>query len=204
VSPRDGRAVPRAERADDRTTRGRGPQALTIRGTRATPGWICDTRAVASAIVVCTDGSDLAERAAAEGVAILQPTDKVLVAMVIEDVDPTLAYDGSGHAGPTMTGQQLEELRAAEHDRARAAVDALVAALPSDNVASRIVEGRAGPALCDLAREVQARAIVLGSRGRGGIKRALLGSVSDYVVRNAPCPVVVVGLSSTPDETAEA
>lgn len=34
-------------------------------------------------------------------------------------------------------------------------------------------------------------AIVIGTRGRGGIKRALLGSVSDYVVRNAPCPVVV-------------
>jgi nucleotide-binding universal stress UspA family protein len=35
----------------------------------------------------------------------------------------------------------------------------------------------------------------MGSRGRGGIKRALLGSVSDYVVRNARCPVVVTGPS---------
>jgi nucleotide-binding universal stress UspA family protein len=174
-----------------------------IRDTRARSRWICDTRAVASAIVVCTDGSDLAQRAAIEGVAILQPADKVLVAMVIEDLDPTLAYDGSGHAGPTMTGQQLEELRVAEHDRARAAVDALVAALPSENVASRIVEGRAGPALCDLAREVQARALVLGSRGRGGIKRALLGSVSDHVVRNAPCPVVVVGSAGISDDPAD-
>jgi nucleotide-binding universal stress UspA family protein len=34
---------------------------------------------------------------------------------------------------------------------------------------------------------------VIGTRGRGDIKRALLGSVSDYLVRNAPCPVVVVG-----------
>jgi nucleotide-binding universal stress UspA family protein len=158
---------------------------------------------VASAIVVCTDGSDLAQRAATEGVAILQPADKVLVAMVIEDLDPTLAYDGSGHAGPTMTGQQLEELRVAEHDRARAAVDALVAALSSENVAGRIVEGRAGPALCDLAREVGARALVLGSRGRGGIKRALLGSVSDYVVRNAPCPVVVIGPSGISDDGSQ-
>jgi nucleotide-binding universal stress UspA family protein len=31
----------------------------------------------------------------------------------------------------------------------------------------------------------------MGSRGRGGIKRALLGSVSDYVVRNAHCSVVI-------------
>jgi len=31
----------------------------------------------------------------------------------------------------------------------------------------------------------------MGSRGRGGVKRALLGSVSDYVTRNAPCSVVI-------------
>ena len=36
-------------------------------------------------------------------------------------------------------------------------------------------------------------AIVRGSRGRGGLRRAVLGSVSDHVVRNAPCPVVVTG-----------
>ena len=30
----------------------------------------------------------------------------------------------------------------------------------------------------------------LGTSGRSGLKRAVLGSVSDYVVRNAPCPVV--------------
>jgi nucleotide-binding universal stress UspA family protein len=45
--------------------------------------------------------------------------------------------------------------------------------------------------VCELAQEVHAEAIVVGSRGRGGIKRAFLGSVSDYVVRNAPCSVVV-------------
>jgi nucleotide-binding universal stress UspA family protein len=159
---------------------------------------------MASAIVVCTDGSELAQRAATEGIAILQPADSVVVATVVEDADPALAYDGSGHAGPTMTEQQFEELRATEHDRARSAIDALVAALPSGNVASRIVEGRAGPALCDLAREVQARALVVGSRGRGGVKRALLGSVSDYVVRNAPCPVVVIGTAGLSDDTANA
>jgi nucleotide-binding universal stress UspA family protein len=35
--------------------------------------------------------------------------------------------------------------------------------------------------------------MVVGTRGRGGLRRAVLGSVSDHVVRNAPCPVVVVG-----------
>ena len=47
------------------------------------------------------------------------------------------------------------------------------------------------PGAGKIARDESATAIVIGSRGRGGIKKALLGSVSDYVVRNAPCPVVV-------------
>lgn len=34
--------------------------------------------------------------------------------------------------------------------------------------------------------------IVMGSRGLGGVKRALMGSVSDSVVRHAPCPVMVI------------
>ena len=34
--------------------------------------------------------------------------------------------------------------------------------------------------------------IVVGSRGTGRLKRALLGSVSEHLVRNAPCPVLVV------------
>jgi len=43
----------------------------------------------------------------------------------------------------------------------------------------------------DLAHEALRDGLaVLGTRGRGGLRRAVLGSVSDHVVRNAPCPVV--------------
>ena len=53
------------------------------------------------------------------------------------------------------------------------------------------MRGDPGRALCELATQLPARGIVMGTRGRGAIKRALLGSVSDYVVRNAPCPVII-------------
>src|SRR5215217_7036732 len=43
-----------------------------------------------------------------------------------------------------------------------------------------------------LAQEIEAGLIVMGSRGRGGVRRALMGSVSDSVVRHAHCPVLVV------------
>jgi nucleotide-binding universal stress UspA family protein len=40
---------------------------------------------------------------------------------------------------------------------------------------------------------------VLGSRGLGGLKRALMGSVSDSVLRHVHCPVLVVRKEEEPD-----
>jgi nucleotide-binding universal stress UspA family protein len=48
------------------------------------------------------------------------------------------------------------------------------------------------PGIVGLAEELGAGLIVMGSRGLGRIRRALMGSVSDSVVRHAHCPVMVV------------
>ena len=144
-------------------------------------------------VVLGTDGSELASHALAAGRSVLQPIDRAIVVTVIEDLDPMLATDAGGHAGPTLSPAELasvqEEARSDGEDRVRAAADAL----GIDNVETRVLEGRPGPALCSFADEIAADAIVLGTRGRGRIKRALLGSVADYVVRNAGCPVLVTG-----------
>ena len=144
-------------------------------------------------ILVCIDGSEGAARAARAGVGVLRPADTVLVVTVVEGTDPTLAYDGTGHAGPTMTDTQFDAFRQEELRNAQVIVDETIKQLGLENQLGRVIEGTAGPELCALARAEQASAIVIGSRGRGRLKRALLGSVSDYVVRSAPCPVVVVG-----------
>ena len=47
-------------------------------------------------------------------------------------------------------------------------------------------------AICDVAREEAAEYIVIGTHGRGGIARFMLGSVADRVIRAAPCPVLAV------------
>jgi nucleotide-binding universal stress UspA family protein len=52
--------------------------------------------------------------------------------------------------------------------------------------------GRAASEIVDVAEEIEAGLIVMGSTGQGGIRRALLGSVSESVVKHAHCPVLVV------------
>ncbi len=52
--------------------------------------------------------------------------------------------------------------------------------------------GRPDKEIVALANELNAGLIAMGSRGMSGIRRALMGSVSDSVVRHAHCPVLVV------------
>ena len=53
--------------------------------------------------------------------------------------------------------------------------------------------GDAGHEICQLAESLPAGVVVLGTHGRSGIKRAIMGSTSDHVVRHCPCPVLVQG-----------
>jgi nucleotide-binding universal stress UspA family protein len=57
---------------------------------------------------------------------------------------------------------------------------------------SYLASGRADEEVVELAEEVGAGMVVVGSRGMGGVRRALMGSVSESVVRHAHCPVLVV------------
>ena len=52
--------------------------------------------------------------------------------------------------------------------------------------------GEAGSLLCEVAQDWGADLIVVGRRGRTGLVEALLGSVSNHVVHNAPCSVLVI------------
>jgi nucleotide-binding universal stress UspA family protein len=56
----------------------------------------------------------------------------------------------------------------------------------------RLEEGEPVPVILMVAKEIAADVIVLGTHGRTGLGRFLMGSVAEQVVRKAPCPVLTV------------
>jgi nucleotide-binding universal stress UspA family protein len=154
-------------------------------------------------LVVGTDGSALAIQAAVAGIGLVRDADRIMIVTIADTVDPSLAEDATGHAASTMTPDEVEEQHREARGQGQAAVAATKEALETQGpsttarVETFVVEGgEPGPALCTFAADVSATAMIVGSRGRGGIRRALLGSVSDYVARNAPCSVVMTRSST--------
>ena len=68
---------------------------------------------------------------------------------------------------------------------------------PDVEVRPRVVQGRAGQVLVDAAEG--ADLLVVGCRGHGGLAEALLGSVGQYCVHHASCPVVIMRGSRSTD-----
>ena len=90
-----------------------------------------------------------------------------------------------------MSVKEFNDQVAEAHEAAQRAIEEAQNELSLVGAEVRIVPGKPAEAICHLASELSAEAVVVGSRGRGGLKRLFLGSVSDHVVRNAPCSVVV-------------
>ncbi|WP_406337116.1 universal stress protein [Streptomyces sp. NBC_00649] len=87
-----------------------------------------------------------------------------------------------------------------EGEAERGLVDEVRAVLSEDGgslVRERLVRGNAAEVLVDAAQG--AEMLVVGSRGHGSFRRALLGSVSQQVAHHAPCPVTII----RPDMPAE-
>ena len=141
-------------------------------------------------VLVCTDGSDLSLAAISAGLGLIGDDAPIVVAMVL-DGPHAFAMTGSGHAGPTMDEDEFNRQTADAVAYTESAMAQTAEAVGRPDAECRTLDGEPGQAICNLAGEISARAIVMGTRGRSGLKRAVLGSVSDYVVRNAPCTVVV-------------
>jgi nucleotide-binding universal stress UspA family protein len=82
---------------------------------------------------------------------------------------------------------QLEKIR----DQLRDFVDTHFAAVETE---SRVTEGDVAESIADVAAELSAAYLVVGTRGRSSLARLILGDTTHSILQHAPCPVVVVPL----------
>ena len=109
--------------------------------------------------------------------------------VVVSVIDPIIVgHDGSG--GASRPGVRWDEIR----DDRQAAAQRLVTRGREAGIASAFLvwTGDPGESIVAAAEAEAADLVIVGSHGRGRLGRLLLGSVSDYVARHAPCPVLVV------------
>lgn len=146
-------------------------------------------------VVLAIDGSEEASRAAEAAMEVCEKTGSELhVVHVGEDFYLTAVTDLDMVAS-TWVAQEYPESEANFEQIAQKVLDAEVEKVEAAGgtvAQAHLRMGRADAEIVDLAEEIEAGLVVLGSRGLGGLERALMGSVSYSVVRHAHCPVLVV------------
>jgi nucleotide-binding universal stress UspA family protein len=138
-------------------------------------------------ILLATDGSEEAGLASTTAADLAKSTDSELDVIYVLNVEPwrfppsaqgnyPQHYEDLREEGRKLRDEQVEKIEASGGSVA--------------NV--HMAVGRPADEIVAYAQNQGVGLIVMGSRGREGIRRALMGSVSDAVVRHAHCPVMVV------------
>lgn len=140
-------------------------------------------------ILIATDGSPAATRALEDAIAL---TDQFGSSLVVLSV----AQNPMAHTvDPEVPSQAYHRIEKALEEAAQGVVDDAVALARSHGIEVRGVTHRAQRAqagILKVAAEEDADLIVVGTHGRSGVKRFLLGSVAEGVVRSSPIPVLTV------------
>jgi nucleotide-binding universal stress UspA family protein len=132
-------------------------------------------------VLLATDGSKDATLAAQAAADVCEGTGAELHVMHVWHSVPTARLKAFMRAELKRLGGELLEKGVEEAQRAGASV-----------AEAHLVEGRAPDEILDLAQEIEAGLIVIGSRGLGPVARVVMGSVSEAVVHHARCPVLVL------------
>ena len=135
-------------------------------------------------ILVGYDGSENAKRALDYGIKAAQANDARLTVMsVVTDVSGLVAYAGT-------TPADLEE---EAHEEVGAELAAAVAAMPPGLAVTTVIQhGRSGPRLAGYAASHDVDLVIVGNRGRGTLRSALLGSVTEHLIHAQVAPVLVI------------
>lgn len=140
-------------------------------------------------ILLATDGSKDAELALTTAVDIAKSTGSELHVVTVGRGAPDPAY--LVHEAYSSYEEILEEHRREAQEILEKQVRK-IEELGGQVAEAHLEMGPRDEEILRVSEEIGAGLIVMGSRGLGGIRRALMGSVSDSVVRHAHCPVLIV------------
>jgi nucleotide-binding universal stress UspA family protein len=132
-------------------------------------------------ILLATDDSGDAELAATTAVSLAKSTGSELHVVHVWRPVPSVHFDA-------LIRQEMEREAQEILDEQVKKIEGLGATVAQ----AHLREGSTYEEIVAFAEEIEAGLIAVGSRGRGRIRRLLMGSISDALVRHATCPVVVV------------
>jgi nucleotide-binding universal stress UspA family protein len=143
-------------------------------------------------LLVSIDGSPHADRALTEAIDIALAGRSRLTILVAVRQCPTWVYSPVSVAA-------AEQLSADFEQEAKQTMHDAVARVPREVPVTKILTHKPiRPALLERIKSGQYDLLVMGSRGRGGVKASLLGSVSHYALNHSRIPVLIV---HAPDES---
>ncbi|MFB6092835.1 MAG: universal stress protein [Haloquadratum sp.] len=135
-------------------------------------------------ILIATDGSDPARAAANEAITLADECEATLYSLyVLDGVEPPPWLDDP-ELEPgidTKAGRALQSVESVAEDRGF-----------GTEIVESVVRGDTATAIIEFAKEHDIDLVVMGTHGRTGLDRLLIGSVSERVVRESPIPVVTV------------
>lgn len=140
-------------------------------------------------IMIATDGSETSERAAELGIEIARLSGGEVTAIYVADLlrlSHLPGYTTFPSIGRRLLELMQKEGREATEQVKERARDAGVAC------EGAVAEGDPGTELLRISRESGMDLLIMGSTGRGGLNRMLLGSVAEKVTRHSRIPVLLV------------
>lgn len=140
-------------------------------------------------ILVPIDGSATSERALQEAIKLAEGKAQLRVAYVLEEIFP---LDTEGYAFIDYAALQEAVRHTGERTLAQAAEKARQSGITAETALLDAKGERIAGVIKDDALHWRADLIVIGTHGRSGLSRLLLGSVAEGVARDAPVPVLLV------------
>lgn len=146
-------------------------------------------------ILLSHDGSELASEAIDHVITLANAYDAEVI--VLHVVDSVVKIINSISSTNAAFGAQsvYKDVAKREKEAARNSLKRVKQRILDGGVSSvhaLIQEGDARDEIVAIAKEQQCDMIVMSTHGRSGIRRALLGSVAEDVVRHSPCPVLLI------------